>query len=63
MKNYKVQVNLVRRDNPEQLINSFTIEMTSQQKLGTVIGQTLRKHDIEADDLEYYKVEVELVEE
>lgn len=63
MENYKVQVNLVRRDNPEQLINSFTIEMTSQQKLGTVIGQTLRKHDIEVDDLEYYKVEVELVEE
>lgn len=63
MENSKVQVNLVRRDNPDELVQSFIIEMTSEQKLGTVIGQTLRKHDIEVDDLEHYKVVIELVEE
>ena len=68
MKNYKVQVNLVRKDNPDELVESFTIEMTysimeQHQSLGTLLGKVLDDNDIDADDLEHYKVEVELVEE
>lgn len=63
MKNYKVQVNIVRRDNPDELVHSFTIEMTSHNHLCSEVSQILWDNDIEADDLEHYKIVIELVEE
>ena len=68
MKNYKVQVNLVRKDNPDEVIETFTIEMsysilTSHETLGKAVGKVLDENDIDADDLEHYKVIVELIEE
>ena len=63
MQNYKVQVNLVRRDNPEELVESFTFDMASHQTLGIALGQALLDRDIDVDDLEFYKVVIELVEE
>ena len=62
MKNCKVQVNLVRRYHPEELVHSFTIEMTPHSHLCSEVNQILWDHGIEADDLENYKIVIELVE-
>lgn len=63
MKNYKVQVNLVRKNNPDEVVETIQFQMTSHQNLGAVLCQTLWDNGIDADQLEYYKVEVELINE
>lgn len=57
----QLQINFVRKDIEEELVESHEIELTDDDSLGEAIKRVIDGNNISASDFDYYTIKIELV--
>jgi len=56
----KLQINFVRKDIEEELVESHEIELAEGDSLGEAIKRVIDENNISASDFDYYTIKIEL---